>query len=300
MAIAQSCRSPDVEWNSRAGADQGVVIHVELGGGFAGPPSSPEGNISPELLETLETELIPRLIAAHRGKSPDLARCADARRPPTAKEQLRLAELAVAQDLEGALAFIDALGRAGLSLESILMDLVAPAARLLGAQWLDDTLSFAQVSVGLVLLQQVVQALGPRFAPSGSERGMVLLTPAPREQHTLGLCLTGEFLRRAGWGVRVVTELSEPDLIEVVASERVDVLGISISNDLLLLPLARFLARLRRTAMDRMPAVMLGGAIDPPVLDAFAVANRIEHCSTNPHDAVRYLDARASLRMPDG
>jgi methanogenic corrinoid protein MtbC1 len=298
LAIAQSCWSPDAEWHSRPCADQAVALHVELGGGLAGPPSAPESNISPELLETLETELIPRLVLAHRGKSPDPARCADARRPPTAREQLQLAELAVAQDLEGALALIDKLGHAGLSLESILMDLVSPAARLLGTQWLDDTRSFTQVSMGLVLLQQVVHALGPRFAPSGSERGMVLLAPAPGEQHTLGLCLTGEFLRRAGWGVLVVTELSEADLIEVIAAERVDVLGLSVSNDLLLLPLTRFLARLRRVTRDRMPAVMLGGSIDPPVLGTFAAANRIEHCSTNPHDAVRYLDAHASLRLP--
>ena len=44
------------------------------------------------------------------------------------------------------------MNRQGLSLEVVMLDLVAPAARLLGEQWKEDLRGFTEVSAGLGML----------------------------------------------------------------------------------------------------------------------------------------------------
>lgn len=59
----------------------------------------------------------------------------DARTPPTADEVALLAHLAAAQDLLGALKLVASLVSEGVSRASVLLLLVAPAARLLHHEW---------------------------------------------------------------------------------------------------------------------------------------------------------------------
>ncbi|MBL8950260.1 MAG: cobalamin-dependent protein [Myxococcaceae bacterium] len=204
---------------------------------------------------------------AHRGADLDPELCSPSRPPPAETEVAELAALAASHDLDRALAFIERLCREGMSIERILIDLVTPAARLLGAQWKADLRGFTDVSAGLGTLQQLVHILGPSFAPQLPHRGLVVLTSAPGEQHTLGLQLVGEFLRREGYGVHVVAAMPEPDLIELVATEHVDLLGVTVSNTALLKPLAGVVAAARRSSLNRGLDVMVGGSLE---LDQFA------------------------------
>ncbi|NJK90043.1 MAG: cobalamin B12-binding domain-containing protein [Myxococcales bacterium] len=89
----------------------------------------------------------------------------------------------------------------------IFLDLLAPVARLLGDLWLIDLCTFTDVTIGLSRLQQLVRELAPAFEDGHDLRGFghrALLAPAPGEQHTFGMHLVEEFLRRAGWDVGCV------------------------------------------------------------------------------------------------
>ena len=72
-----------------------------------------------------------------------------------------------------------------------MLDLIAPAARMLGDGWVDDTRTFTDVTFGLGILQQVVHTFGPTLAPQDGNRGSVVLVAAPSEQHTLGVHVLG-------------------------------------------------------------------------------------------------------------
>jgi methanogenic corrinoid protein MtbC1 len=230
---------------------------------------------------------------AHRTDPLSTGRCAETRLPPTADEVFEFARIAACHDLTGALGSVEVLCRQGLSLEQILLDLVAPAARLLGEQWQDDLRSFTEVSAGLGTLQQVVHILGPSFAPALPHRGLVVLVAAPGEQHTLGLYLVGEFLRRAGWGVQIIPTMTEPEILKLVSSERVEMLGISVSNEDLLGPLASLISAVRESSRNASLTVMLGGSLD---LGDFAARNGATLCASDPREAVRCLERHASLR----
>lgn len=246
----------------------------------------------PNLLEVIESEIIPRLMIAHRFDPLSLPTCPDARLPPTPDEIAKLARIAIRHDLSGALAFIEQLCLAGLSLEAVLLELVGPAARLLGEQWQADQRSFTEVSAGLGTLQQVVHVLGPSFAPASEHRGLIVLLPAPGEQHTLGLFLAAEFLRRNGWGVHVNPSMSESELLKIVARERIEMVGISVSNDQLLRPLSSMIRAVQKALGQAGTKIMLGGSLD---LGDFADQHGTLFCGGDPREAVRYLDLHATV-----
>ena len=221
------------------------------------PPRVPD-----DVLTVLEAEIIPRLRLAHRDDAALAPACAESRHPPTEEEIGEFARIAVCHDLSTALGFIERLCRQGLSLEILLLELVAGAARLLGEHWKQDLRTFNEVSAGLGTLQQLVHILGPSVAPALPDRGLVVLVPAPGEQHPLGLYLVGEFIRRAGWGVHIDPALSETSLLDLLENRHVVMLGISLSTSALAGPVARLVAAARRTSRNRRLSVVLGGSAD--------------------------------------
>ncbi len=243
-----------------------------------------------DLLATIEAEIIPRLMLAHRTDPISPALCSDSRLPPTTEEIYEFAKRAACHDLAGCLGFVEAICREGVSLEVVLLELVAPAARLLGEHWKLDLRTFTEVSAGLGTLQQVLHILGPSFAPALPHRGLVVLLAAPGEQHTLGLYLVGEFIRRAGWGVQIDPTMSKEELTNLVRGERVEMIGFSVSNTKLLPSLVPMIEAARAASINPSLEIMLGGSID---LAEFAAATGISLCANDARDAVRRLEQHA-------
>ncbi len=197
--------------------------------------------------------------------------------------------MAVRHDLTAALGVIEQLSLGGIPLDQILLELVAPTARLLGDQWLDDERSFMEVSAALGTLQQVTHTLSPATMVAGSHRGTVLLTGAPNEQHTLGLFLVGEFFRRAGFGVHVEPSMTVGDILDFVARDHVVLVGFSASSEERLPGLADLIQRVRAHSQNRAVHLMLGGSLD---LEDFARQTRTTLCGRDPRAAVNWLGAR--------
>ncbi len=254
--------------------------------------SSDQGVSAVDLLETIETEIIPRIIMAHRAVGVAEA-CAPTRPPLSSEEVERLSQIACRHDLSGAVSFVEELCRQGMSLETILLNLVAPAARLLGDQWSDDRRTFTEVAAGLGTLHQVLHILSPSFAPDFPHAGLVVLMAAPGDEHTFGVHLLGEFIRRAGWGVHLDATMSEDALLDTLSKEHVHMLGISVSNDELLDKVAGLFTRARQASRNPDLMLMVGGALD---LNAFAQKNGLHTCGPDPRDVVQRLaDSKGGL-----
>jgi len=248
--------------------------------------ASPHHADGAAIIELIEAEIIPRLFLVHSSEQEPTLQCKDCREPPSPDEVRAFGELVIRQDLDAALSFVRSLCQQGLSLESVLLTLVAPAAHWLGEKWFEDHISFMDVSRGLGTLQQLVQIVGPQEAPSDGHRGLAVLLAAPGEQHTLGLYLVGEFLRRAGFGVHLEPNMPESELLHLVRCNAVAIVCISVSNTQLLPALSRLLGRLRK-AVPALP-VMLGGAMD---LADFAQQHQSVVYGTDQSAVLRYLDS---------
>ncbi|HEY5281904.1 MAG TPA: cobalamin-binding protein, partial [Polyangia bacterium] len=199
-----------------------------------------------KLLRTIEAEIIPRLMLAHRTNSLELMSCEVASSTIGRDEVLAFASLVIAQPAEMAIAHVEARRAEGVPLEAIYLDLVAPAARHLGELWEADLCDFTQVTLGLWRLQQVMHELSPVFqneTDCEARPRRALLVPAPGSQHTLGLFMVSEFFRRAGWDV-----WGEPttttDLAAIVRAEWFDLVGLSVGSECGLEGLSSLIGRL--------------------------------------------------------
>lgn len=226
-----------------------------------------------QLARTIEAEIIPRLMLSHRiaavpsgaiGLELPLGERPEPRVVPSVglEDVAELARLLIAHEPEAGRGLIDGLLSRGLPLEAVFLDLVTPAARMLGELWLADRCTFTDVTVGLSRLQTLITELAPGFerelgADPSAHR--VLLAPAPGEQHILGVQLASEFFRRAGWEVDHLPASSAQELTGYLSQNWVSMIGLSVSNDELLDGLGALIEGLREQSMNRRIFVMVGG-----------------------------------------
>jgi methanogenic corrinoid protein MtbC1 len=138
------------------------------------------------------------------------------------------------------------------------------AAQILGEMWDQDRCDFAQVTVSMGWLQQILRSLSPHFqieAVTRAHAETVLLAPGPGEQHTFGLVMLGEFFRREGWHVAGGPATSASDAILIVRRTWVDVAGFSIGSASRLEGLAQCIRAVRRASRNPNLYVMVGGPL---------------------------------------
>jgi methanogenic corrinoid protein MtbC1 len=159
---------------------------------------------------------------------------------------------------------VEALHQRGLSVESIYLQLFAPAARYLNDLWVADRCDFSTVTVCLGRLQALLRLWSPTFGaevehPPNGRR--ILLAQHPEEQHIFGLSMVAEFFRREGWEVLGGVGGAVPDPSSQVANEWFDAVGFSIGSETRLDWLRGRIAKLRAVTRNRGIVVLVGGPI---------------------------------------
>lgn len=228
------------------------------------------------LSRLVELEIIPRLMLLH-GVSP-----AAALSPPVGQTVFlgsvhveALARLAAEGDASGASAYVRSLLEAGAQLEQVYLDLLGPAAKLLGTQWEDDVYDFSMVTIGLWRLQQIVYEQGSRLdaswtPPSSGQRA--LLSATPGSNHTFGLAILAEFFTRAGWDVQHEVTTSWVNLKKMVGEAWFDMVGISVAKAADVLELSSAIEALRQLSVNPRLLVMVGGPASNLVTDLAQVS----------------------------
>ncbi len=203
--------------------------------------------------------IIPKIVLALRSApTPKPVESAD--RPPTAVEQF--AALTLGNDDDAAFGYVQDLLTRGHSVEAVFLDLLAPAARQLGAQWEADVTDFANVTIGVGRLQLIMRRLGDRFAEeanTGHAGESALLTIIPGEQHSFGLSMVAEFFRRAGWNLCTGPFASHQELTSLVQSHWFDIVGFSVSSDRRLDELKKDIQDIRRGSRNKNVGIIIGG-----------------------------------------
>jgi methanogenic corrinoid protein MtbC1 len=216
------------------------------------------------LVRTIEGEIVPRLVMARRvvrvpapagdtgGKAPDDA---DVR---------ELVRLLLAHDVPVASAYVDTVRQRGASLEGVCLRLLAPAARELGLLWEEDECDFMQVTVGLCRLHHLLRELSPEFRPESVEVRVernILLAPVPGDQHTFGITLVAQFLRKAGWEVWHEHPASGAEILSVVRTNSFAVIGLSVGSEARVDDVAAIIRAIRDVSLNRSVGILVGGPI---------------------------------------
>jgi methanogenic corrinoid protein MtbC1 len=222
------------------------------------------------LIRAIEGDIIPRLMLMHRGEAPPAAgavRALPASPAFTPGDVEHFAALVLADKAPAAALHVRLLRARGVPCETILLELLAPAARHLGRQWESDRADFMQVTLGLWQMQQLLHELGHepvQAADPGNRLHRALFAPAPGEQHTFGLMIVSEFFRRAGWEVAEEVGATRETLLDLVRRERFTLIGLSVSCESGIEGVAALVGAIRRASCNRSVGVMVGG---PPFID---------------------------------
>jgi MerR family transcriptional regulator, light-induced transcriptional regulator len=226
------------------------------------------GGLDPQrlarLMRTIEGEIVPRLIMSRRLKAATVAPVVlynDLLDELDVKEFVRLL---LAHEPGVASAYVQTVRSRGATLEAVCLDLLAPAARELGLLWEEDECDFMQVTVGLCRLHQVLRELSPAFecnelAEEG-DRG-ILLVSYPGEQHTFGVTLVAQFLRRAGWEVTQGSPTSVAELLVLARQSFFALIGVSVGFDRSREELAETIRAIREQSRNRRIGVLVGGPL---------------------------------------
>lgn len=224
---------------------------------FTGPPAGP-WSIDPAFLDAgqwrrrirdvVTRRIVPSLAARHRTAiSPDVVTA--------------FASLLVGAPLAAMVVAVEGQLDSGTGFDEIMLLLFAPAARWLGDLWLADRMSFLDVTRGTAALQGLIRHFGPAFeaaGPSAAHGRAILLAPVPGEQHVLGLCMLAATFRRAGWHVALETRSGGDAILQRVAAEPFEMVGLSASTTRSAERLASIAAEIRAVSGSR---VIAGGAL---------------------------------------
>lgn len=221
------------------------------------------------LTEIIESAILPRLMAAH-GVMPAVRPRSDGADRFMATDVQALAPLAMHIEADALLDHVDALLRQGVSIDSLFVDLLAPAARQLGVLWEEDRCDFIEVTMGLWRLQEVVRELSARFPPDRRAGGanQALFAAMPGDQHSFGTVMIDETFRHHGWRTDVALDPTNAELLEHVARDWFDVVGLTVSCDCHIEPLPSLIRALRSVSRNPRIVVMVGGRVflEDPVL----------------------------------
>ncbi len=252
------------------------------------------------LTQTIERQVIPRLLVVHKVKPASAehtgANPAPAIQPDDVEKLCRMVIKGAVAEAHG---FVDDLQSYGVPLDSIYLDLFGPAARRLGDRWVEDELSFMEVTEGLVALHNIAHKIvsdqSAEVERSENSRSILLATAAG-EQHMFGLTLVGDCFRRAGWDVWDEPLADAAKVKDLVKSHPFDVIGLSLSDETRLKAFGKEIAALRKAAKGR-PAIMVGGWMfveNPDLVKQIGADGTAVHCCDAPRNAERLIGLRLS------
>lgn len=217
------------------------------------------------LSRLIESEIIPRLLVAHGGGSHAAADVAHDENI-SAEEVEAFAPLALQVEADELLDHVEGLIGRGVSLETLLVDLLAPAARLLGQFWEDDRCDFVDVTMGLWRLQEVVYELSSRAPhdhrhPAGHRGRRALFASLDGDQHSFGTVVIDELFSANGWLTDRLNEATTVELLQRVRDEWFDMAGLTITCDCHIAPLPSIVRSLRASSRNPRICVMVGGRV---------------------------------------
>jgi methanogenic corrinoid protein MtbC1 len=214
------------------------------------------------LARTIQNEIIPRLMMAHRTPSECAMPNLVIPYSISASDVTNFVSLLLEGRQSDGLDWIDEARGKGVSIESIFLNLLAPAARQLGELWEDDERDFTEVTLGLAQLHKILHLLPSmselhkQYVPNGLT---ILLMPSPGDQHTLGLAMVAEFFQRDGWAVDGGTFAAADNPALLVKAKHYDAVGFSLATGLGFTRLQDCISAIRKTVSPSKLCIIVGG-----------------------------------------
>ncbi|TAD73224.1 MAG: cobalamin B12-binding protein [Sphingomonadales bacterium] len=208
----------------------------------------------------IEGEIIPRLLMAHSVTQPRAR--AGLFRTITPDEASRFAVLPLRLEAASLLEEVDAFIAKGASVETICLDLLAPAARKLGEMWDNDECDFLDVTMGLWRLQEVMREVASRSPADLAGLALpfsALFSPMPGDHHNFGTLMIEEVFARGGWRSEALVKPERRELLDRLARQPFDMVGLTLARDCPSAALSNLIKAVRNVSANPHIIVLVGG-----------------------------------------
>ncbi|MBV7266390.1 cobalamin B12-binding domain-containing protein [Erythrobacter ani] len=209
----------------------------------------------------IEGEIIPRLLMAHASGRPSSRAGRDV--GIASSDASDFAKLPMSLEAANLIEEVDRFLDAGVSVETIYLDLLAPAARKLGDMWENDECDFVDVTMGLWRLQEVMRDLASRVPPPPLEdkanQRRALFSAMPGDQHSFGALMIDEVFSRAGWHSEALPNGERRELLDRLASSHFDVAGLTVSRHCPSATITSLITAMRSVSANPHLSVLIGG-----------------------------------------
>jgi methanogenic corrinoid protein MtbC1 len=255
-----------IRYEGHTSLDDGYIVERDFAPDLTGPASFPvqiDEDYARSLSALIESEIIPRLMVAHATVSQATGSVkSDA--VIAFDEVEAFAPLVMQVEADALLAHVESIIARGVSFDTVLVDLLAPTARLLGEFWEDERCDFVDVTMGLWRLQEVVHEISGRMPaerPLAAGARRALFAPLPGDQHSFGTVVIDDLFRRDGWLTDRLSEAETHDLLRRVEDDWFDIIGLTVSCDCHIATLPSMIAALRNVSRNPQICVMVGGRV---------------------------------------
>jgi methanogenic corrinoid protein MtbC1 len=227
-----------------------------------GTEKSTDVKIMELLAQMVEGDIIPRLMLAHKTHREQNS-CHATSKELGETAIVDLAHILLTHEVDDVELILHAYLNSGLRLDEVYVDLMAPAARHLGAMWEDDTATFSDVTIGLGRMQTLLNRLSDTYRNEEDVRADVasglFVTPAG-EMHSFGIRMVDELFKRAGWRTLCEPNSRINDVLAIVGSESFHILGIGISSEAQVPFVKELIRQVRKVSHNRHILVLVGGS----------------------------------------
>ena len=151
----------------------------------------------------------------------------------------------------------------GFAAEDLIDDYIPAVARKLGNRWCEDTLGFAQVTIGVSRLQAMLRKIGEGWTNDSDLRPSapsIMLIVQQDIYHTLGAMVLNSQLRRMGLSVRLMLGECAEELARQLNRTNFSAVFISSSCGETLHSLSRTVDVVKTSTL-RAPPIVIGGTI---------------------------------------
>lgn len=211
----------------------------------------------------IESEIIPRLMVAHATETHGYY-AIEGDAVISAHEIEAFAPLVMQVEADALIVHVESILARGVPFETVLVDLLAPTARLLGTYWDDDRCDFVDVTMGLWRLQEVVHEISGRLRaerPPVAGGRRALFSAMPGDQHSFGTVMIDDIFRREGWLTDRLSEADTSDLLRRAEDDWFDIIGLTVSCDCHMARVRSIIAALRSVSKNPQVCVMVGGRV---------------------------------------
>ncbi len=175
------------------------------------------------------------------------------------------------------------------------VDVYVPlVARKLGEAWVDDAMSFVEVTVGAARLQETVRSLGGADRPGVTIPlgHRVLLVIPQEENHTLGAFIAASQFRRYGLWVHMAIGQSPGEVVETVRADNFQMIGISSSGRQSLESVNQLVRAIKSGCPSAAPIVLGGNLCN--IEKRAQEFTGVDFVTTNPRQALGYCGLTAN------